>query len=141
MASPNTLRPNKGFTLIEVLIAIAILVVVFSLGLFISFDFYKSFSAQSEKEVIVSMLQKARSLSMNNINQEKHGVRFTDNPLTYTIFPDELAIKAAYGISITTPALPFEVTFDQLSGNSQNQTIILNHGETITITEQGKIDW
>ncbi len=141
MESPSILRQNSGFTLIEVLIALVILVVIFSLGLFISFDFYKSISARAEKETIVSVLQKARNLSMNNISQEKHGVRFTANPLTYTIFPDDIVVPLGYGIFITSPALPFEVAFDQLSGNSQNQTITLNNGEVITITNEGKIDW
>lgn len=141
MELPNILRQNSGFTLIEVLIALAILVVILSLGLFLSFDFYKSFSAQSEKEVIVSILQKARSESMDNINQVAHSVHFSNTPLTYTLMPENLPIVASYKITITAPALPFDVTFSQLSGASSNQTITLSNGEIITINTQGQISW
>ena len=132
---------KMGFTLIEILIALSILIILFALGLFISFDFYKSYSARSEKEVIVSTLQKARSESIDNISQTAHSVHFSNNPLTYTLMPENLAISAAYNISITSPALPFDVSFTQLSGDSSSQTIILSNGENITINSEGRIDW
>src|SRR5690242_12740236 len=77
-----------GFTLIEMLVAMAVLAVVIKLGLFLSLDFYKGTSYRSEKDVIISVLQKARSQSMNNIDQVQHGVHFTD-PLKYIIFQCE----------------------------------------------------
>ena len=141
MELPKDSRPDNGFTLVEVLIAIAILAVIFSLGLFISFDFYKSYSARSEREIIVSALQKARSLSMNNVSQTAYRVQFTDNPLTYTILPENLAVPASYGISITSPALPFDISFDQLRGSSTAQTITLSNGDVITINNEGQISW
>lgn len=141
MVLHSALRPNRGFTMIEVLIAVALLAIIFSLGLFISFDFYKSYSARSERDTIVSILQKARSLSMNNVSQTGHRVQFTDNPLTYTILPENLAVPASYGIYIASPALPFEISFDQLRGSGTAQTITLNNGDVITINSEGQISW
>src|SRR3989344_3331593 len=108
---------SRGFTLVEILIVVAILVVIFSFGLFISFDFYKSYSFHSEKSTIVSILQKARNQSLNNINESRHGVHFSASPLQYIIFEcnpgvlctdyseadtsKDIIIEPSYGISIT----------------------------------------
>ncbi len=153
MALPRILRPNnKGFTLIEIVIVIAILAVIFSFGLFISFDFYKSYSFGSEKNVIVSILQKARNQSLNNINQLPHGVHFEASPsLTYTIFegasfssssPNNIPIGASYNVTIAD--LPFDVIFAQLSATSTNRIItVTSNGKSydITINSEGRIDW
>ena len=160
MASPNTLRQNnqRGFTFIELLIGVAILAVIFSLSLFIGFDFYKSYSFHFEKNTIVSVLQKARSQSLNNINQAPHGVYFA-NPLQYIIFEcvtppspctsyahadtsKNIVINPAYGISIT--GTPFDVIFDQLSGASSDRTITVTDSVReydISINSVGRIDW
>lgn len=161
MASPNTSPRNKGFTLVEILVALALLVIIFSFGLFISFDFYKSYAFGAEKSIIVSVLQKARSQSLNNINQAKHGVRFEKSPgLKYIIFEgssydpnnsNNITIGSSFGISITNPVLSFEVVFDQLSGNcitsncSTSLLIITVSDGTksydITLNSEGRINW
>ena len=177
MVSPNTLAPAKsrfpsgveGFTIIEVLVALGITMAMVSLGLFISLDFYKSSSLQSEKSIIISVLQKARSQSLDNINEQRHGVRFfldpsNGNKLTYLIFQcphtctvypgtstEDLPVVASYKASITNPSLPFDVVFDQLSGDcvSENCTtgpvsITLSDSVksyNILINSEGGIDW
>ncbi|MDO8530543.1 MAG: type II secretion system protein [bacterium] len=162
---PVLLSPGKsstGFTLIEVLIAVGILAIILSLGLFISFDFYRGYSFRAEKSVIVSVLQKARNQALNNISQARHGVRFENSPaLRYIIFEgstydqnsaSNIIINASYGISITNPApLPFDVIFDQLNGNcissncsSGPLAITVSDGVKsydITINSEGRINW
>lgn len=160
MASPNTLHLNKGFTLIEIVIAIAILVTIFGLGLFISIDFYKGYSLRSEKSTMVSLLSKARSQSASNINQVRHGVHFA-NPLQYILFEckantpqctsysqadkkKDIVITPSYQTTITSPALPFDVVFDQLSGQTQGFTITGTDQKTpytISINSEGRIDY
>src|SRR5438105_2008049 len=82
-------KNTAGFTLIEIIIAIAILAIILTLGLFISFDFYKSYAFRSEKNIIVSVLQKARGQALNNINQARHGVSFQSGQ--YIIFECKFA--------------------------------------------------
>jgi len=166
----NNIGENSaGFTLIELLIAVVILAAIIGLGLFISFDFYKSYSFHSERNTIVSILKKARSQSLNNINQTRHGVHFEDNSeLKYIIFEcptgnpqcnsytadpaAEIVINSSFGVSIINPSpLPFDIIFDQLSGNCIS-TICFGPEPTITITDgsksydininsEGRIDW
>ena len=167
MELPSTLRRNKGFTLLEVVIVMGILAIIFSMGIAVSFDFYRNYSFRSEKDTIISLLQKARSQSMNNINQVRHGVRF-QNPLQYIVFECEpheppcidyahantsrnMAISPSYGTTISNT--PFDVVFDQLSGclrstttacSADPVTITVSDGPksyAITINSEGQIDW
>ncbi len=144
MVSPSTSAPNKnkqprncnhGFTIIEIIIAISILIILFSLGLFITMDFYKSYSFRQERDTIASILQKARSQSLNNIDEKQHGVHFfldtnNGNILTYLLFEcqnpcsaypgtttTDILIPASYHSTIIAPVLPFDVIFKQLSGD------------------------
>lgn len=168
MESPSILRRSSGFTLIEILISLGVLVIIASLGLFVSFDFYRHSSFQSERSVIVSVLQKARNQSVDNIDQTRHGVHFEVNPVAYVIFEcsqaspqctsfvagsSDLTIAASYGISFANPNLsaPFDVVFDQLSGDCVSvlcttniQPITINDGTnsySININSEGRIDW
>ena len=168
MALPNTLPQSKspaaGFTLIEILISIGILGIIATLGLFISLDFYKSYAFSSEESVIVSILQKARSQSVNNINEKRHGVHFQASPLKYVIFEcsssctsypgsasSDLPIDPSYNASVTSPALPFDVVFDQLNGNCISSNcatapllMTISAGPksyTIKVNSEGQIDW
>ncbi len=164
------MKNQKGFTLIEILISVAILSIIIGLGLFISFDFYKSYSFRSEESTIVSILQKARSQSMNNINQTRHGVHFA-SPLRYILFEcpsgtlctsyatsfSHLVISSSYNVSINSPVLPFDVIFNQLDGSCIHSTstpnfvcdpvtqpIVINDNgklKNITINKEGQIDW
>lgn len=160
----SMVKCSHGFTFVEVLIAVALLAIITSFGLFISFDFYKSYAFRSEKSTIVSVLQKARSQSLNNINQTRHGVHFQASPLQYVIFEcsstcvsypgsssSDIIIDSSYGISIAPPALPFDVVFDQLSGSCVSSNcsttplvITANYGAksyNISVNNEGQIDW
>lgn len=154
--------------MIEILIAIAILAIIIGLGLFVGFDFYKSYSFHSEKSVIVSSLQKARNQSLSNINQTRHGVHFEAAPsLKYIIFEcpinnpkctdytassTDIIISSSYGISIISPSsLPFDVVFDQLSGSCVSPNCLTNplditisdgiKSYNVFVNSEGRIDW
>jgi len=156
----NTLRlnkKNKGFTLVEIIIALGLMSIVVALGLFASFDLFRGSSLASERDVIVSILQRARSESLNNINQTRHGVHFTGvkpnlkyvlfecNPApqcsSYTPSSADATTTSSYGFSITTPA---DIIFAQLTGTSTDATITMADGRstsTITINSEGRINW
>jgi len=161
----SILSRAEGFTFIELLIVVAILAVIITLGLFIGLDFYKRSSFRSEKDIVLSSLQKARSQSLNNINQARHGVYFS-NTGQYVIFECDsdtpqcsdysdadtfknIAIDSSYNISITSPSLPFSIIFDQLSGDcvgcSPSGTDIIINSEAqsfnININNEGRVDW
>jgi len=151
MESRSILRPNRGFTLIEILVVIGIFAIIFSFSLFVSFDFYRSYALRTEKNAIISILQKARSQSLNNIDQAKHGVHFSANPLQYVIFEgnaynpidtNNVIVNPSYGVSVA--GTPFDVQFEQLSGASADKTITVSDGiksYDVTINSEGRISW
>ncbi|MBI5401534.1 prepilin-type N-terminal cleavage/methylation domain-containing protein [Candidatus Wolfebacteria bacterium] len=141
---------NKGLTLIEILITTAIITVIFSLGLVFGIDFYKNYAFHSERDVIVSVLEKARSQALNNINQKAHGVYFSG--ANYVIFQGnsyvernplfDLIIPKSYSVILSGLN---EIVFSRLSGESNASGTITVSGDgrasDISINNEGQINW
>lgn len=142
---------NKGFTFIEIIMVVAILMALAGLGLIFGIDFYKTYSLDTERNVVSSLLQKARSRAQNNFNQSPHGVYFQSNNY-YIIFQgasyalrnvdyDQL-IPKNQAINISGIS---EIIFGQLSGDSQIAgNVILNNNKRtliISINNEGGINW
>lgn len=122
MALPRTCT-RKGFTLIEIAIVIGIFVILASFGLFLSFDSYRSQNFRSEQNILLSLLQKARSQSMNNINQIPHSLHISTSPRQYTVYEGTswttrnpaLDLNFQMNSNITPGGLS-DITFNQLTG-------------------------
>lgn len=139
----------KAFTLIEFLISIAIIFSIGALGLFVSIDFYKSYTLNSERNIAISILQKTRNLSMANINEIKHGIYLDTNK--YTIFQGEnyssrnqTYDEIIYINPMITKSGLQEIVFEQLTGKpSAIGNIILSNTTrsiTISIENEGRIN-
>lgn len=74
MMLPNTSAPSKGFTLIEVVIVMAIVGFLAVFGIIVGLDSYSRYNFHSEVDDAVAMLQRARSEAINNIGGVAHGV-------------------------------------------------------------------
>jgi prepilin-type N-terminal cleavage/methylation domain-containing protein len=136
---------SSGFTLIEIIIVIAIFGALLALGLFMSMDAYRGFSFRSERSTIVSLLQKARSRAMNNSNQTPWGVCYQSG--NYVIFQGLACTTGETipaGPAATTTGLLAGVVFSQLSGTTTAATItVLQDGRSSTIStnNEGTIIW
>ena len=131
------------------MIGLGIILLIFGLGLFLSMDFYRTFSFKSDANIAVSVLHKARTQALSNINQKEHGVHFDDTGHAMTIFEGPTYIPGAATnetISITknlsiNPA-SVDVIFKQLTGDSTMQLITIGDGVktlNITINNEGAI--
>ncbi len=146
--------------MIEILVVIALFAIILGLGLFVGFDFYKNYSFRSEESIIVSVLQKARNQSLNNINQARHGVHFklgkyiifqcpalTPQCTSYTAGPEDNPINSSYGVTFNP--LPPDIVFDQLNGDCvgcQSSDIVITASDgvksyNISINSEGGISW
>jgi prepilin-type N-terminal cleavage/methylation domain-containing protein len=71
MASPkicvHSQHNKKGFTLLEIILAMAILFSVIAFGLAISYQDFQSSSFRNERDSLVAAMRRARSLAMNNV--------------------------------------------------------------------------
>jgi len=148
MALPKT-SIHKGFTLVEIIIVLAIFTLIISLGAFMSLDFYKSYSFRSEKYQLVSILQKARSQALNNINQTPHAVHIESGG--YTFFEgnnfqsstNKIFFESNGNVSHSGMT---DVIFGQLTGNAivSGGDLVLHDGVhqdiIISINNEGRID-
>jgi prepilin-type N-terminal cleavage/methylation domain-containing protein len=144
---------QKGFTLFEIIIVLAIITFVISFGLVMDLNSIKRDSLRSEESVIVSTLEKARGRSMNNIYASTHG--FCYMPPNYIIFKgrqtctpisstDEI-IPANTNIASNAGSIfPSQIIFSQLAGTTTASTIHITDGVKsvdIIINYEGTILW
>ena len=145
----NKSRTNSGFSLIEIMMVIAIFVFVASFGLLASMDMYRGYTYRYERNAISSVLQKARGRAIANINQSNYGVHLDSSG--YTLFQGSVYNPAdshnenfPMGKTITLSGLS-DVVFQQLGGEPVTPgSITLNDGvsmSTITINSEGGIIW
>lgn len=140
---------SKGFTLIETIVTLGIVIMLFTLTTFISMDFFRGYDYRSEGAIVVSLLEKARNQSMNNVNGAGHGVFFDSG--NYILFEGPSyagrnTVKdtvIAMGNGTVHSGLS-EIVFEQLSGNTAAGTVtITKSGQNfnITLNNEGRINW
>jgi len=153
MKLPN-ISTRNGFTLVEIILVLGLLTMLGGFGLFISMDFYRSYSLRASRNTLISTLHKARSQAISNIDQAPHGIRIESNQ--YTVFEgptyasrtatlDEV-IGAEPTVTISTiSTLPLDIVFGQLDGSvAASNTVQVGSGVkiyTISINNEGAIDW
>lgn len=139
----------RGFSLIEVLVVVAIFTVLIGLGLFMSMETLRGAFHRSERDTIVSLLERARSRAMNNIEQSPWGMCY--------LAPDYVVFKGTAGCvtaavdtlaanpgTATTGLLAPGIVFSQLAGTTTPATVMVTqNGRTSAITTnyEGTIIW
>ncbi len=146
MNLPVIYKINKGFTLIEVLVVIGLLIILLGAVVLADPSYVTRQVSRSEVATVVSALQKARSQSMNNIGQKPHGVYF-DDANDYVIFSGTYDpgnannIKLEKGTTVTITSAPEKIIFEQISGNTNAETVVFSDGKEIKINQFGLIEW
>jgi len=147
----SNLKPNSGFTVLEIIIALVISSAIAALGLNVGIDVYRSGSLSSDRDTLVSALEKARNRSVTNLGESTHGVYLEENK--YTIFrgPSYASRDTEYDNELVSPPTvkatgTIEYVFEQLSGDGLfpgTTTLIDDRGSSlvITVNEEGRIDW
>jgi prepilin-type N-terminal cleavage/methylation domain-containing protein len=164
MASHNTSRHDKalkvrGFTLLEVVIVMAIMVIILGFGLFTTLDAYSGFIFRSERNNLVSILTRARSQALNNVNESPHGVCYispnyilfrgptcTPGLSTNEVIGGSSAVTVS-GISQAKPVVFEQLTgrlIPQISPETKELEIVITtatRGATTSINNLGRINW
>ena len=152
---------TKGFTLLEILVVMGLVLMVVAFGLIVSFDDYRGFTFRNERDIIVNVIQKARGQAINNMcfgagctDGKPHGVYFGVSG-QYVIFQGadyasrdtavdeviEAKDKAAVLSGMTT------VVFNRLradavtTGGTTLTVSQPSHTSVITIEPEGRIWW
>jgi prepilin-type N-terminal cleavage/methylation domain-containing protein len=140
--------PRKsGFTLVETLMVVAITVIVATIAFF-SFSGYGSMEAISKDQGrVVSVLEKARALTLDSYNSSVYGVHFAAN--TVTVFagaayspadPANIVTNLSPKVYIKNVSLAgggSDIIFNRLSGETNQPgttTLALVSASTTTST-------
>lgn len=141
---------NKGFTLLEMLLAAALLTILAGAGLVTGIRSYQQYLFRADVNTAVALLRSARGSAMNNMSQTSHGVYFGEvgtlvlfaGPSYAARTPSaDLRVKIHSATSVNGLA---ELVFAPLSGRTSGGSITLSNtskSSTITINYEGGIDW
>ncbi len=134
----------KGFTLIECVLVIGLLAAVAGIGLFGTLSMYRSSSLEDERDLLVALLERARSHALANLYQSSHGVCAGEG--RYVVFrePFILEEEAQQGVASDLPPCPEGIVFTAPSATTSPLEITLSNGEdsaVITINREGAIGW
>lgn len=142
-------KRNRGLSIIEILLSSAILVMLLTLGAPVAVDFYQSELITSERDNLVSILKRARTLSLANKDKSAHGVYIDNNQ--YVLFEGSsyAARNTIYDEpSVRNSALVFsgagEIVFAPLSATAPSATVSANIGQktfTIATNTEGGVMW
>lgn len=151
----------RGFTLLELLVVMGLILMVVAFGLIVSFDDYRSFTFRNERDIVVNVIQKARGQAINNMcfgtgctDGKLHGVYF-GTAGQYVIFQgadyasrdtavDEV-IQARDKAAVTSGMTV--VVFNRLradavtTGGSALTVSQPGHDSVITVEPEGRVWW
>lgn len=144
---------NLGFTLIEIVVALAIIMTLLGSTIFISMDFYRAYSFRYEENLLLTLFTKSRNRAMANIDNASHGLCIREP--NYIIFEGTDCDSANVVESvpknnsfIITDMPQSGIVFEKLSGNcvscGSSTEIILSEGTKsakISVNSEGRIDW
>lgn len=138
---------DSGFTAIELVIVLAILAALFSIGIPAGMDFYYTYQFSSETSTFISALDQARNYSMINRYQSPHGV-YIDSQ-NFTIFKgvnyaerdvsQDKVFPRNNNIAISGPQ---EIIFSPLSGETASSTFSFSLNQknfNVYVNSQGAI--
>ena len=139
----------KGFTLIEILLALAILMLLLGITVPVGWNFFTSSAVQSERDTLISLITRARTYAITNKNSAPHGIAISAP--SFTLFQGaSYAARAAQfdepfprtnSVTITGPS---ELVVTPLSGDTTPGTFTLSLGttsRTVSINSEGMMEY
>lgn len=155
-----TIHVSRGFTLLEVVLTSAALVIIFAVGILSYGSFNRTIDLDTVADIIAGQLRRAQTRAMNADDLLRWGVHF-DNPTsgddfyslysgnTYTTDVEKYFLPS--GVVFTTPAgsATVDVSFEKLSGANvagATQTIVIQtadgiQSKTISVNSVGRVSY
>ena len=119
---------QSGFTLAETLMVVSITIMVSAITMF-SFSAYGSTEAISKDQAkVVSVLEKARALTLNSYNSSQYGVHFASS--TVTIFTGVTYSSSTPSNIVTTLNSKVQISGVALAGGGNDVIFNRLSGET-----------
>ena len=140
---------NKGFTLIEIFIVIAIMGILAAITVPTLISSYRNYVFHGERDLAVSLLRRARGMSLAGTDSKDHGLKITS--ASYTIFEGSSWAARDTSQDQDTPhdntvaiSGGSEIVFGYLTGRSVATILTLTDGSnaaSVSINLEGLISW
>jgi prepilin-type N-terminal cleavage/methylation domain-containing protein len=138
---------SAGFSFIEILLAVALLAVLATVGIPISVSWYRTYQLHSEQLVLAGLLRYARAQAMANVDNADRGVYIGDG--VYVVFTGPSYISTdphnqitAINTSVTTSSDPQTIVFARRSGAATPAVIgmrLANRSLELLVSEEGLV--
>ncbi len=148
MGSPNIYRHNPGFTLIELVLTLAISSLLSTSIVSVSLNSMQKYFFTADVATIIRLLETARAQALSNSGGNVHGVRVENNAVIL-FFNDPYNSSSMSNIKLNTGTRtvsnsPYEVQFEPFSGKTIAPLLLnLTNGQsnaTISISTNGVIN-
>lgn len=144
MRSPNN---SSGFSLIELVVAVGIFAILFSLGPYIGLQLVSSHVFATDVLTLDTLVRKARSQTMHGIDGASHGVHISSNG--YLFFTGDSHEHRTAALDIFFPAPTHiirsglsEIVFNRATGRCTAGTVTLTDGlreKIFAFNDEGQI--
>jgi len=150
----NRKAPQKSFTILELLIVIAIMAILGTAGVSVYRNYVKSVELESTAKVIISDLKSIRSKAMTGEDNLKWGIRFINStndyyelfstPTDYGGASVKTSTFLPKAVAFSTPGegTNLDIIFSKISGTTNSTSVIISSEgktRTINVTSQGNI--
>ena len=140
---------QRGFSLIEVLLVIAIVAVTIAMSGAFSLGTVSRSYAIGERDVFVTLLTQARAKSLANIDEQTHSVYIDALTNRYVLYEGPSSSTGAIYVTKSTSLIPIgqkTFTFEQLTGDGLSGigTTTIDGGTvkySVNINSAGRINW
>ncbi len=147
----STSDRNNAFTLIEILLSMGIMLILLGLTMPFTIHFYRRYQIVTERNLLLSLLRQARTLSFAGAGSADHGVRIASASYTYTLFEGssyagrnqskDQTFDMASNVAFTGPP---DAIFKYLSARTASVSFTFDNGalkEKIYVNKEARIDW
>ena len=137
----------RGFTLMETLLSIGVLLLIAALTMPVGVNFYQRQTVDEAAENLAANLRQARSQAVAGLDDDSYGLYLNNSG--YTLFKganyydrmaaDDVVITLDPGLKLTGTT---EVVFDKMTGSSQPADYMVSAGNissTIHVNAQGVV--
>ena len=140
---------KRGFTLMEVLISMGILVILLGVSTPFVLHFYRRYILDSERGALLTLMRRARTMSMAGTGSSDHGVHIASDQFTlfegssYAMRNQSKDQTFSYN-DIVVITGQSDILFKYLSGESSSTSFRLDNGNkqsSIYVNTEGRIDW
>lgn len=144
------MRESKGISLVELILAVAIIAILSAVTLPMGSRFIQKSHAKTTTETLVSYLNSSRIFSQSAKEGTTWGVYITQDRITLYSGTDyatrNTALDQEYNVpaSVTLNPVPTEISFTKESGETTGGIITITEAEgnfqTLTIDTEGNVD-